>query len=145
MRSRWTLLAACLVTVALGLASRLHGAPPFVVAYVGDALYAVLIYWIVAIVRPRWAPAPIATAAWVLCAAVEASQAWHPAWLDALRAHRLAALVLGRGFVWADLVCYAVGVGAAVGVEAAVWAWIRRAELTKKRRRPAPRGTRTGT
>lgn len=120
MRSRWILVGAAGVTIALGLASRTRGAPPFVVAYVGDALYAVLIYWLLAWVRPGAAASRLALAAWGVCALVEASQAWHPAWLDALRAHRLVALVLGRGFLWSDLGCYAAGVMAAAAVDAGV-------------------------
>ncbi|MES2645178.1 MAG: DUF2809 domain-containing protein [Myxococcota bacterium] len=120
MRSRRILVVAAGVTVALGLASRLPGAPPFVVAYVGDALYAVLIYWLLAFVRPGAPVMRLALAAWATCALIEASQAWHPAWLDALRAHRLVALVLGRGFLWSDLGCYAVGVLAAGAVDRAI-------------------------
>lgn len=51
------------------------------------------------------------------CAAIEASQLWQPIWLDELRKQPLVALVLGRGFLWSDLVCYAVGAGAAGAVE----------------------------
>ncbi|MDP2308987.1 MAG: DUF2809 domain-containing protein [Pseudomonadota bacterium] len=126
MRSRWVYLVACVATVALGLASRSRGAPPFVVAYAGDALYAVLIYWMLRLVWPRasgWWPA---IAAWCVCALIEASQAWHPAWLDAVRAHRPVALVLGRGFLWSDLGCYAVGVVGAGMVEVGVGRWLGR-------------------
>lgn len=132
MRSRWSLLAAGCVTIALGLASRTAGSPPFVVAYVGDALYAVLIYWMLRFAWPR-APLPrLGAAAWGVCAVIEASQAWHPAWLDTLRAHRLVALVLGRGFVWSDLGCYAVGVALAVGLDAGARR-LTRSRLTERR------------
>lgn len=117
MRLAYALAAA--VTVALGLASRRPGAPAFVVAYVGDALYAVLIYWLVAFVRPSLPTIRRAGLAWGICALIEASQAVHPAWLDALRAHRVVALVLGRGFLLSDLFCYAAGVIAAVAIERA--------------------------
>jgi hypothetical protein len=112
----------CAAVVALGLASRLPGAPAFVVAYVGDALYAVLIYALVGLVAPAVNVGRAAMLALGICWAIEASQAWHPAWLDALRAHRAVALVLGRGFVWSDLACYAVGVAAAAGVDRAAGA-----------------------
>jgi hypothetical protein len=42
---------------------------------------------------------------------VELSQLYHAPWIDGLRQIRLAALLLGHGFLWSDLVCYAVGVG----------------------------------
>ena len=40
---------------------------------------------------------------------VELSQLWKSEWLEDLRDNDLAALVLGRGFLWGDLVRYAVG------------------------------------
>jgi hypothetical protein len=119
-RSRPIRLAACGAVIALGLASRTPGAPPFVAAHAGDALYAVLVWLLLGVVFPRASSARLAAGAWGVCAAIEASQAFHPPWLDALRAHRLVALVLGRGFVWADLVRYAVGVGVCWAGEVAV-------------------------
>lgn len=116
-RPRTVQLVACAVTIALGLLSRVADAPAFVIATFGDALYAVLIYGLLGLVAPRATIARVAAVAWAICAAIEISQAWHPAWLDALRAHRPVALVLGRGFLWSDLACYAVGVGIAACVE----------------------------
>jgi hypothetical protein len=42
--------------------------------------------------------------------AVEVSQLFHPAWLEAIRGVKLGGWLLGFGFVWSDLVCYTVGV-----------------------------------
>jgi len=91
--------------------------PAFVLAYVGDALYAVLVWWLVAWVAPRASSLRLSLGAYGWCAAVEVSQALHPPWLDELRSRSLVALVLGRGFLASDLVCYAVGVGVAAGLD----------------------------
>jgi hypothetical protein len=117
VRSRLLQLAACALTVALGLGSRASGMPPFVLAYAGDALYAVLVFGLLGLVAPRVSTLRLALAALAICVAIEVSQAFHPAWLDALRARPYVALVLGRGFLWSDLACYAVGVGVAAGIE----------------------------
>ena len=45
---------------------------------------------------------------------IEFSQIYHAPWIDDIRATTLGALLLGAGFLWSDLVCYAVGV--AIGV-----------------------------
>jgi len=45
---------------------------------------------------------------------VECSQLYRAEWIDGLRATRLGGLVLGRGWVATDLICYAVGVGMGV-------------------------------
>lgn len=126
MRARWSFLGAAVVTVGLGLTSRLPGAPAFVLAHVGDTLYAVLIYWLVAVVRPDARSVRRASVTWGVCALIELSQAFHPPWLDTFRANGLVALVLGRGFLWSDLACYAVGVALAVGVEGVGWRVARR-------------------
>ncbi len=110
LRARLLALAAAALTVAAGLASRAPGLPGFVHAYVGDALYAVLIYLLLRVVFPV---RRVAVAAVAICFGIEASQAWHLPALDAARATRLGALILGRGFVWSDLVCYAIGAAAA--------------------------------
>jgi hypothetical protein len=49
---------------------------------------------------------------------VELSYLHHTPWIDGLREIRLAALLLGHGFLWNDLVCYGVDVGIGVLAEA---------------------------
>ena len=49
--------------------------------------------------------------------AVELSQLYHAPWIDSIRHTTLGGLILGFGFVWSDLVCYALGVGLGVLVE----------------------------
>ena len=51
----------------------------------------------------------------------------HVPWLDALRATTLGALVLGQGFLWSDIVCYAVGVMLAAILDAVLAARRNRA------------------
>lgn len=108
-----------LVTIALGLASRRWAGalPPFVAAYAGDTLWAMAAYWTLAIVRPQTAPMRRGFLALGIAVAVEVSQLFHPAWLDAIRRTRPGGLLLGYGFLWSDLACYAVGVATAMGIE----------------------------
>lgn len=117
-RPAWAGLAV--ITVAAGLASRAVALPAWEGGHLGDALYAVLIYTLVAFVAPAARAGRRSAVAVAVCFAVEVSQAWHPAWLDALRAHRAVALVLGRGFLWSDLLSYTIGVLVAVATERAI-------------------------
>ena len=48
---------------------------------------------------------------------VELSQLYHAPWIDGLRQIRVAALLLGHGFLWSDLVCYGVAVGVGIPAE----------------------------
>jgi fumarate reductase subunit D len=120
-RSRALLLPLMVLVVALGLGSRSAAArlhlPRFVTDYAGDALWTVMVYLCLVFALPRLSLRHAASWALGLSVLVELSQLVHTPWLDALRAHRLGALVLGRGFLASDLVCYAVGAALAASAD----------------------------
>lgn len=103
---------AASVAIALGLfsRSRLIEFPPFVLEYVGDALWAAMVYFMFAFVFAHKKPTFIALAAMLFCFGIEFSQLYHAPWIDALRANKLAALVLGQGFKPSDFTCYSIGI-----------------------------------
>src|SRR5688572_28657402 len=111
-RHRWLYGILLVVTILLGLASRQFGdALPRVVAlYAGDVLWAAMVYWLGAVAFPQAAVIRIAVVGAAIALAVELSQLYHAAWIDAIRATRTGGLILGRGFLWTDLLCYGVGV-----------------------------------
>jgi hypothetical protein len=112
-------LALLLITIALGLASRWWAGalPRFVGAYVGDALWACAVYWAIALVRPRAGRVNRGLLALCFAIAVEVSQLFHPTWLDGIRRTPLGGLLLGFGFLWSDLACYAAGIALAIGID----------------------------
>lgn len=104
-----------LLMVLLGLASRrFFDEFPFVRAYVGDALWALMVFFGFALLFNRWSVRSVALAALLFSFGIEVSQLYHAPWIDSLRSTRLGGLVLGFSFVWSDLLCY--GIGIAVGV-----------------------------
>src|SRR3954453_11269861 len=114
MTMRWTartprLCAALAVTVALGLLSRLW--PIGWSLYdksLGDVLYAVAAYLVLALLLPRKRPAWIAPVALVLCLALEFFQATG---IPARYAHlAVVRWLMGTTFAWHDIACYVVGV-----------------------------------
>lgn len=112
---------AC-ITIALGLLTHLHGlglrAPARDI--VGDALWAALIYWLIALIAPRVSVVARASAAVAVCVAVELSQLiQHPA-LTAVRGSTLGHLVIGSDFDARDLLAYLGGIAGAVVLERAV-------------------------
>lgn len=120
MRRRMTFLALSAVVVGLGLTSRHPLAPGFIQAHAGDGLYAVLVYLLLTVVAPDAGQVRRGIVALGLCFAVEALQAVDATpggALARIRALPFAHLVLGRGFVWVDLLRYGIGVGAAVATE----------------------------
>ncbi len=103
------LLLALVLTVALGLLSRLRpiGWPPYDHS-LGDALYAIVVYLVLALLRPRLSPSRLAPIALALCLAVEAFQATG---VPARYGHLLLVRwLIGTTFSWHDVVCYVVGV-----------------------------------
>lgn len=120
--SRRVLVVLVLATVALGLATRRfpNAFPSFIAEYGGDALWAMLVYWLLAFIWPRVSPARLAFGALAISVCDELSQMIDWPWLAALRNTRLGALVLGQGFLWSDLVCYSVGIAAAFAIDVAM-------------------------
>lgn len=84
--------------------------PEFVAQYGGDTLWAAMVFWLGALAWRRASTGRLALGALAISYVVEVSQLYRAPWIDALRASSLGALVLGQGFLWSDLLCYAVGV-----------------------------------
>ncbi len=112
-------LLACLLTVALGLASRRFGyaLPDFVAGYAGDTLWAAMVYWGIGLLFPASRLRTRMAGALLFSYAIEVSQLYQADWINAIRATTLGALVLGHGFLWSDLICYTVGVCVAAGID----------------------------
>lgn len=110
-RRRWETLAALVLVIALGLLyDRFRATAPGLNQELGGVLYVLawsLGVFLLAPLAPtaRWAP-------WIVgatTAGLEFLQLWQPPGLQALRATRLGALVLGTTFAWADFPYYLAG------------------------------------
>ena len=118
-RSRFWLAILILLVIAIGLASR-RGYVPFPAVlgnYPGDALWAWVVLLCVAWVRPSIARTKLASWSLVIAFAIEFLQLYQAPWMQALRANKLAYLVLGNGFDPLDLVAYAAGIALALAVD----------------------------
>jgi hypothetical protein len=95
-----------------GLASRRPELrlPSFLATYAGDTLWALLVFWLLGLVFIAKPSNWVATVALSFCFLIETSQLYQTPWLNSLRATLPGSLVLGHGFLWRDLLCYAVGV-----------------------------------
>ena len=133
LHSRLPYVALAVVTMVVGLALHLHGRGlPFAVRDpLGDALWAMMMMWLVSAVAPQARVWVRAVAALLICYAVEFSQLYHGPTIDAVRARTAGHLVLGSGFDPRDLVAYAVGVMVAAVVS-------RMIAVNTRRSRSAP-------
>lgn len=111
-RNRLVLLLSVGVVIAMGLASRKFPTllPAALGKYPGDALWAAMIFLLLALLSPRARSSHLAPLAFIVCCLVEFSQLYQADWLNHIRSTTLGHLVLGAGFSWTDIVAYAVGV-----------------------------------
>ena len=111
LRSRLSYALLAGLTIALGLASRKFSTllPPWLAKNAGDALYAIMVYWLVKCLAPRLSPAKAALFAALFCLGIEMLKLVQAPALIAARHSRAGALVLGSGFHVSNLVCYAFG------------------------------------
>lgn len=118
MSSRHYHAVVMVVVIGLGLASRRWPEcfpgfiPDIMVTSLGDALWGLMIFLVWAIALPGLRPTRLALAALATCYLVEFSQLYHAPGIDAIRATTPGHLVLGQGFLWHDLLAYALGIRA---------------------------------
>ena len=119
MRRPVAIISVTLVVILLGLASRKFREylPAFLGEYAGDTLWALVLYLLVILLTPSRRIVVRATIALAIAFLVEFSQLYHANWIDGIRATTLGGLVLGFGFLWTDLICYAVGIAAGATME----------------------------
>jgi hypothetical protein len=126
IRRRNPLVQLALITLAalLGIGSRRYARalPGFIAAYAGDTMWALAAFAGVGLLLLRASTRTIALLAMILSIAVELSQLYHAPWIDSIRRTTLGGLILGFGFLWSDLACYAAGVGLGVILERVVLA-----------------------
>lgn len=130
-RSRLLYVALGGVVIGLGLYSRSASSvlPPFIAAYAGDTLWALLVVFVLGWLFPQLAVGRLLLTAAAFALAIELSQLYHAPWLDHWRTQRLVRLVLGQGFLWSDLLCYAVGIAIGGLFELAHAQFVRRQDL----------------
>ena len=120
--------------IVMGLASRRYARvlPLFLQKNAGDSLWALMVFILCGMLfasKPTWWTASVAMTFSVL---IEFSQIYHASWIDAIRAYPLGHLVLGSGFAWGDMLCYAVGIAFGIAYESLACLF------TRRHKEPAP-------
>jgi len=127
-RNVWTYFSLVIIVLILGLSSRHFSFyfPSWINLYLGDTLWALMIFFLCCFLfhtrKTRW----IAAGALLFSFAIEISQLYHSQWIDSLRETRVGGLVLGYGFLWSDLVSYTIGIGAGVLIESLMFLYYQK-------------------
>ncbi|MEW4023522.1 DUF2809 domain-containing protein [Bacillus sp. YAF8] len=130
-RHRLTYGALTVFIIALGLLSRTacitNLLPGMITAYLGDALWAAMIFTGFGFLFRNIRTETAAILSLSFCCLIECSQLYHAPWIDAIRSSTLGGLILGWQFVWSDIFTYTLGVCAAALLE---WAVKRKRRLS---------------
>jgi len=108
-----------IVATILGILSRKYGSllPDLVGRYAGDTLWAVALYFVIAIFSLKRTFSFRFVLTLILAALTEFSQLYHAPWIDGIRQTTVGALVLGNTFIWTDFLCYLAGAVLAVVID----------------------------
>jgi hypothetical protein len=119
IRHRAYLVVALVSTIALGLTSRKFPAlfPAVLEKYPGDALWAMMVYWLVGLLAPAASVSKIALGALAISYADEISQLYQAPWINHIRATVPGHLILGSHFSWLDMLSYTIGIALVMPID----------------------------
>ncbi|MBU3144205.1 DUF2809 domain-containing protein [Clostridium sp. CF012] len=126
-RNRLLYAVMIIIVIILGLGSRklTDVLPAFLNIYLGDALWALMIFIGVSFIFREMETKIISLIGISFCYLIELSQLYHSNWIDNIRRTTLGGLVLGYVFSWSDLLGYAIGTLVGVIIEI-LWGVIQR-------------------
>lgn len=109
MRTKYGIIV--LITIVAGLLSRkfMFIFPKSIAPYIGDAIWASMIYFIIRTVIPNLKIINVAFIAIIVSYSIEISQLYQADWINNIRNTSLGGLVLGHGFLYEDLIAYLIG------------------------------------
>ncbi|MCV2487120.1 DUF2809 domain-containing protein [Flavobacterium sp. SH_e] len=81
----------------------------FIPLWIGDFLYAVMIYFLVRIFLPFKNAFGIALLSLLICYGIEFLQLYQGEWMIEIRKTLFGRYVLGQGFLWSDILAYTFG------------------------------------
>ncbi|SHG14889.1 ribosomal maturation YjgA family protein [Flavobacterium defluvii] len=105
-KSRIQYSIAFLITIAVGILSRKIS---FIPLWIGDFLYAVMIYFLIKIFFHEKKTHFIFLLSLVICYSIEFLQLYQAQWIIDLRKTLFGRYVLGQGFLWSDILAYTLG------------------------------------
>ncbi|PSA98764.1 ribosomal maturation YjgA family protein [Bacillus halotolerans] len=111
-RNRFIYAAITILIIGLGLGSRAFSSflPDIVNAYLGDALWAAMIFTGCGFLFHTMKTITTGIISLSFCVIIECSQLYHAEWIDRIRDTSLGGLVLGYGFLWSDILAYTMGI-----------------------------------
>lgn len=118
-RQRIIYLLAVILCICIGLGIRKLGFIPEPIrnGSVGDAIWAMMIYFGWAVLLPRKPKTSRMIYSILFCYGIEVSQLYQAPWINEIRGTTLGGLILGFGFLWSDILAYTLGVSLAYTID----------------------------
>ena len=112
LKSRLLYVAAVLICILLGLASRIYSSAlhPFLSENAGDALWAMMVYFGFRFLFVEKSQAAAMILSLLFSFGIEFSQLYQSEWINQIRSTTIGALILGKGFLLVDLLRYTTGI-----------------------------------
>lgn len=108
-RNRLHYFIYIIIVISLGLLSRTRIIPELIYPYLGDFLYAIMFYFIIAFLLNKSPSKTILIISVLICYLIELQQILDYDWLVSIRKTTIGSLTLGHGFLWSDMVSYTFG------------------------------------
>ncbi len=121
MKSRIYYFIIFLSIIFLGILSRKIS---FIPLWIGDFLYAVMIYFLVRIFLPFKKVYLIALISLLICYGIEFLQLYQAEWIIELRKTLFGRYVLGQGFLWSDILAYTFGITVSLAAEKIIFKYL---------------------
>ena len=83
---------------------------PLILEYGGDIIWAGMVLFFLRMIFLRTALWKLALAGYAFGVADECSQLYRAPWANTIRQTTLGRLLFGAGFLWSDILCYAIGI-----------------------------------
>ncbi|WP_443662325.1 ribosomal maturation YjgA family protein [Clostridium sp.] len=111
-RNRLLYSGMLIIVISLGLCSKMMAnvIPNHMNLYLGDALWALMIFIVLGFVFREMETNIVAIIGISFCYIIEISQLYHASFIDNIRKTTLGGLVLGYVFSWSDFLGYAIGI-----------------------------------
>lgn len=121
-RNKLVYLIITILVIILGLGSRKFSVylPEFINLYLGDALWALMIFTGFGFLFTKIETKKLGLLALMFCYFIELTQLYHSNWIDNIRGTTIGGLVLGYGFLWGDLIAYTIGVTIGILLEVVI-------------------------
>lgn len=112
MTKRVVYFIITVLVMLMGLLSRkfMFIFPSHIVPYVGDMLWAMMVYFGFRFLFPKLELLKSFNIALIFSFAIETSQLYQAEWINIIRKTTIGGLVLGHGFLWMDLISYFIGI-----------------------------------